>query len=197
MTEIKIISVNCRGLGDFEKRKDVFNYLRKKNFYIYCLQDTHFIKENELRIRSEWGGNCEFSSFRSNSRGVCILFNNIFSYKIHRMNKDHYGNFITLDLSIDDHRFTLVSLYGPNNDNPTFFNQILDIYNEFENQDIIICGDFNLVQNQELDTYNYLNTNNPNAKEKIWSIKQELNLTDPFRNFIRMIKNLPGEKRIQ
>ena len=96
------------------------------------------------------------------------------------MNKDHYGNFITLDLSIDDHRFTLVSLYGPNNDNPTFFNQILDIYNEFENQDIIICGDFNLVQNQELDTYNYLNTNNPNAKEKNLSIKQELNLTDPF-----------------
>ena len=54
MTEIKIISVNCRGLGDFEKRKDVFNFLRKKNFHIYCLQDTHFIKENELRIRSEW-----------------------------------------------------------------------------------------------------------------------------------------------
>ena len=55
LAEIKIISANCRGLGDFEKRKDVFNYLRKKNFHIYCLQDTHFIKDSELRIRSEWG----------------------------------------------------------------------------------------------------------------------------------------------
>ena len=172
----------------------MFNYLRKKNFHIYCLQDTHFIKDSELRIRSEWGGNCEFSSFRCNSRGVCVLFNYNFSYKIHSRKNDEYGNFLALDVSIDDHRITLVSLYGQNNDNPNFFHQILDIYNEFENQDIIICGDFNLVQNQELDTYNYLNVNNPNAKEKILSIKQELNLTDPYREFHQDTKKFTWRK---
>ena len=39
---IKLASTNCRGLGDYSKRKYVFNYLRDKKFGIYCLQDTHF-----------------------------------------------------------------------------------------------------------------------------------------------------------
>ena len=41
---ITISSTNCRGLGEYTKRKDVFNYLRNKGHNIYCLQDTHFTK---------------------------------------------------------------------------------------------------------------------------------------------------------
>ena len=41
----KICSVNCRGLGAFEKQKDVFDSLRTKSYSIYMLQDTHFSKE--------------------------------------------------------------------------------------------------------------------------------------------------------
>ena len=31
MTKLKILSVNCRGLADRDKRKDVFHFLRDKN----------------------------------------------------------------------------------------------------------------------------------------------------------------------
>ena len=58
---IKIASTNCRGLGDYSKRKDVFNYLRDKKFGIYCLQDTHFTAKLEPYIRSEWGGEVYFN----------------------------------------------------------------------------------------------------------------------------------------
>ena len=58
----------------------------------------------------------------------------------------------------------------------------------------IICRDFNLVQNQELDTYNYLNVNNPNAEENLLSIKQELNLTDPYREFHQDTKKFTWRK---
>ena len=51
---IKIMSLNCRGLGNTQKRKDVLNYLRQKKYSIYCLQDTHFTHELENHIRSEW-----------------------------------------------------------------------------------------------------------------------------------------------
>ena len=70
---IKITSTNCRGLGDYSKRKDVFNYLRDKKFGIYCLQDTHFTEALEQYIRSEWGGEVYFNSFTSNARGVYYL----------------------------------------------------------------------------------------------------------------------------
>ena len=43
--DITILSLNCRGLGERCKRKDLFNFLKKKDANIYCLQDTHFVFE--------------------------------------------------------------------------------------------------------------------------------------------------------
>ena len=95
---IKIASTNCRGLGDYSKRKDVFNYLRDKTFGIYCLQDTHFTAKLEPYIRSEWGGEVYFNSFTSNARGVCILFSTSVAYKVLRSCKDDRGNMLILDI---------------------------------------------------------------------------------------------------
>ena len=39
--------------------------------------------------------------------------------------------------------------------------------------------EFNVVQDQNLDTFNYLHVNNPKAKECILTIKDEL--IDPYR----------------
>lgn len=58
------------------------------------------------------------SSYMSNSRGVAILFSNESGVKIHDICKDEGGNYIVLDLEIDDLRFTLVNIYGPNEDSP-------------------------------------------------------------------------------
>ena len=81
MNCLKILSMNCRGLGDICKRKDVFHYLRSKKAAIYCLQDTHFTSKSESMIRSQWGFEC-FSSFgSSDSRGVSILFNNNLEFR--------------------------------------------------------------------------------------------------------------------
>ena len=76
MTDIKILSANCQGLGNFEKRKDVFKYFRNMKASIVCLQDTHFVSSNEKIIENQWGFKAYFSSFASNSRGVAVLLNN-------------------------------------------------------------------------------------------------------------------------
>ena len=82
MDSLKIMSLNCQGLGDQKKRRDVFHYLRDKKYSIYCLQDTHFEEKTEKYIQSEWGYKAFFASYRSNSRGVAVLFNNNFEFKI-------------------------------------------------------------------------------------------------------------------
>jgi exonuclease III len=79
---VNILSVNCQGLGDIAKRKDVLNYLRNLNYNIYCLQDTHFSTELEREVRNQWGYQCYFSSFTTNSRGVAILINNNFDFRV-------------------------------------------------------------------------------------------------------------------
>ena len=45
MDEIKILSVNCQGLGNYGKRRDVLNFLKAKKSDIYCLQNTHFVED--------------------------------------------------------------------------------------------------------------------------------------------------------
>ena len=53
-------------------------------------------------LRAEWGGYIVFNSYTSNSKGVCILFNNNLEYKIVYIKKDGEGNFILLDMIIED-----------------------------------------------------------------------------------------------
>ena len=163
-----MLALNCQRQGDSEKQKDVLNYLKCKQFDIYCLQDTHFTYDLEPYIESQWGHKSLFNSFISNSRGVAIiLFNNTFEYKIHIMKSDKSGYFIILDITLNRKKITLINIYGPNNDNPSFFLNILKTIEEFKNDEYIICGDFNLVLNQDLDTKNYLHINHPKAREKL------------------------------
>ena len=96
MESLSILSLNCQGLGDLNKRKDVFNYLHSKKYNIVCLQDTHFTTSQENNIETLWGYRCYFSSFASNSRGVSILFKNNFEFTVHREKRDVGGNYLIL-----------------------------------------------------------------------------------------------------
>ena len=113
--------------GEPSKRRDVFNYLRNKNYSVLCLQDTHFTKNMENIIKAEWGYKAVFSSFSSQSRGVAILFKNDFEFNIHNSTHDTSGNYIILDIEVDKHRITLVYLYGPNSDDPSFYNKLYNL----------------------------------------------------------------------
>lgn len=74
---------------------------------------------------------------------MCILFNNNFEFKIHNEKKDSEGNFLALDLMMEDNRVTLINIYGPNQDDPEFYDQVRDTWLEFDNQYFIVLGDFN------------------------------------------------------
>ena len=111
-----------------EKRRDLFHYVRNKKYNIICLQDVHINAQLEPFIKSEWGYEVFFSSFTNSSRGVMILMNNNFEYKVERVKTDKNGNYIILDIIIQGKRITLVNLYGPNQDNPNFYTNIKAAY---------------------------------------------------------------------
>jgi len=62
---------------------------------------------------NQWHTDAYFSFYASNSRGVAILFKISFEFKVHRDIKDKNGNFIILDITVSDYRFTLVAVYVP------------------------------------------------------------------------------------
>ena len=155
--------------------------LRTKNYSIICLVDTHFSKDRERRITSEWGYKSYFSSFTTQSRGVAIFFNNNFEFKVHSFYNDHNGNMLVLDIEIDEHKITLATIYGPNKDDPGFFDSLQRKIVEIGNNDIIINGDWNLLLNPQIDGINYKNINNPNARMTVLRLMTELNLYDVWR----------------
>ena len=89
---------------------------------------------------------------------------------------------------------TLVNLYGPNRDNPKFYSELSDKINDFFDTDfIIMCGDWNVVQDYQLDCFNYLRENNPKNKIEI-EFKSQSFLQQQVRSMVGCLKYL-GEKK--
>ena len=196
MGSIVISSLNCQGLGDMRKRRDVFHYLRKKSHNIYCLQDTHFDNKLEKYVKSEWGYSCYFSSYQSNSRGVAILFNNNFEFKVKHVERDTNGNYIIILFTAMEKDILLVNLYGPNRDNPEFYVNISEKIRQYDKNGIIFTGDWNLVLNPHLDYDNYKNINNPKAKEAVDDMISEFSLADVWRESNPQLKRFTWRKQM-
>jgi exonuclease III len=181
---ISIVSLNTRGLNDKLKRRDIFKRLKEQNVQIACLQDVHINDKMKNYVQNEWGLTSIISHYTSNARGVAVLFNNNFEYEIHRSKCDPNGNYVIIDLTLENYtRFTLVNIYGPNDDSPNFYENIDTIVDEFDNESVLMCGDWNLVLNPSCDTYNYKHVNNPKAREQILSMIEERELVDVWRAF--------------
>lgn len=85
-----------------------------------------------------------YCSNTPNSRGVAILFNNNYEHTTHKIETDSTGIFIFIDLTIlDSVRFTLVKMYGPNDDNPKFYKKITLLIEDFQNENCLRCGNWN------------------------------------------------------
>ena len=182
MNDLKFLIYNCRGLNDTKKRYDVLNFIKDQKADICCLQDTHFTKEMEQSIYTIWEGECFYSHGKSNSRGVCILIKKNLNIKVHCIKKDSNGSLLALDLSFENHRFTLVALYGPNIDSPEFYKHVFNVIDKIGNDSYILCGDYNLVLNSEIDYCNYKSTcHNINARKLLLTYIENRNLVDPFR----------------
>ena len=181
MSNLKVCSINVRGINDLKKRRDIFEFLGKRNYDICLLQETHSIKQNEQKWRNEWGYTAFWSSYTGNSRGVAILFKNSFQYDLHNEIEDDEGRYILLDITINNTRLSIVNVYGPNDDNPIFFSTLETKMQTWANNSVIIGGDFNVVQDYTIDTLNIQDRNNPKAHEKINDLKDEMDLHDPWR----------------
>lgn len=179
----KICTFNCNGLGSYSKRKDVFQFLRKKNFNIIFLQETHMLSKDENYIRSLWGFDVITSGNATNKNGVAVLFSNNFEYKLHKVIKDIEGCYIILDIEFLKRRYTLVNIYGPSaGDDPDFFVKVWDFVKDIGNQYTIAAGDWNCVQDMKTDARNYSSVSTrPRTRKQITEIMVDNELVDIWR----------------
>ena len=96
--------------------------------------------------------------------------------------KDTNGNYFGLLLKLSTMTIYLLTIYVPNKDNPEFYQTIDILLQKYDTTYNIICGDFNLVLNPEIDTYKYKNVNNPKGREAVLSFMESDNLLDIYRH---------------
>ena len=179
---LKICSMNVRGITDSIKRKDVFNWLKDKNYSIYCLQDIHVGDKNKTAFEKDWGSEVIMSSKSPESRGVAILFRGDLNFKVTEIEKDDMGNLLLIKLQVCDLNFYLCVIYGPNMDCPEFYVNLKNRLMQKENLPVVICGDWNLVMDYSADTYGYLKENNIRARKEVLNMIEGLNLIDTWRS---------------
>ena len=51
---LHMYSQNCRGLNSFEKRHNLFQYVRKKKYDIICLLNIHIEEKMENFVKMNW-----------------------------------------------------------------------------------------------------------------------------------------------
>ena len=122
--ELVICSLNVRGLSNTMKRGETFRWLKMKKQAVYFLEEVHCTKDKKHIRCTEWGYSAIFSSFSSASAGVCVLFNNNFNFQILKSFSDQEGTFAMVDIKLESEILTLVNIYAPNEDKPTFLQNV-------------------------------------------------------------------------
>ena len=83
-----------------------------------------------------------------------------------------------------DRDVLIVSLYGPNRDDPEFYAEFEERINDVGFENNIIGSDWNLVLDYTLNYYNYKHHNNIKAQEQVDNLMINLDLLDIWRDFI-------------
>ena len=147
------------------------------------LQDIHCEKSKCNVFRNAWGSDIFIAPYKNNARGVAILTRKI-KLSICELRIDEGGNYIIVRAILNDNqKLILVNIYGPNDDNPNFYEKLGETCAEMGNEGIpfIIAGDMNMALNGKIDTVNYVRENNTKARDVLLRIMEENDFVDIFR----------------
>jgi len=147
---ISVCTINVNGLRNNLRRKSVFRSLKQKRYDIICIQES-FIQGKDKDIwEKEWGGQLFCSPSSTRSKGQVILVSKRFSYQTHCTYSS--DRILTVTCNDDNNQVNIVNVYAPNNSQEKrVFYDTLAKYVESLEGEIIICGDFNCVLDNDLD----------------------------------------------
>ena len=106
--------------------KPLDGYVTKK-YSVYFLQEVHSTEQTSKLWANEWCYNAIFSHCTSSKAGVCIPFNNNFSFQILKQRSDPDGRFAIVDIKTNEKISTLINIYAPNKDDPDFIQKVIGL----------------------------------------------------------------------
>ena len=137
--------MNVRGLGNKQKRWQVFEWLKDLNNSIYLLQETHALNKVENNWKAEWKGEIFLSGNKSNSQGVGILIHPKSTLSFIKCHEIVIGRLIACELEINEKPFIIANIYGTNIDDDQIIIKLQQFLTKHNDKSIIVGGDFDTV----------------------------------------------------
>ena len=186
--DLELISLNVRGLGDYRKRRTVFNWLKKHTHRnaVILLQETHSIEGDERIWKAQWRGEVRYAQGTHNSKGVLIAFKDGTNLDIQTEIVDSDGRFIIIKTIINESNVVIVNYYAPN-DEPSQVETLTKIDRHIrslkleDNTTFLFGGDFNMYFDTKLDTDGGTPKLKVNSLTQLEIILEENGLCDIFR----------------
>ena len=151
MTEMTLVTLNCRGLKKENKLRQIINRVRKEhksNCLIVALQETHIDQDN---LKYMWKGKYTFTSSLGAKGGlITLLSDNVII--LEQIDKDNEIQIILIEFLVNNEskKFVIVNLHSPcahNSAKTNYFDfislSVNDIIDKNPEAKIVILGDFN------------------------------------------------------
>ena len=146
MSKIILSSLNVRGLVTNDKRREIFQWLKKKKLFNLHVTRGSFKQRTPLGFGWLNGATQPYLAARQATKQVSLFFlTTIFSFKILKQFCDKEGRCIIIDLEVGELTLTICNIYAPNKDDPAFFEVVFKEMLSFRCDEIIFGGDLNLV----------------------------------------------------
>ena len=184
-TKLRIVSANVRGLNSNRKKKRLLKELKQRKIDICIVSDTRIGEEDINILKQDQEFDCVYTEKQNTiipSRGVLIIWKKKSLINIETLSDRTDGNLLISKVTYADHTILLCGLYGPNEDSPEFFEYLEAKLAYHTESNVIVCGDFNVTQNHEIDNENYANERNRRARTKIHELMNNQELVDIYRD---------------
>ena len=183
MANLRFCSLNCRGLGDLQKRDLLLQCLQYNKVDICFLQETHCYSLKCAKTFNRHFGGKLFWSFGTNrSKGVGIWVRPGLNFEMMSMERDSEGRLIYLVVKINNKKLKLVNVYAPviPRERKVFFKS-LNRYLQ-GNCPTILGGDFNCVIDVNIDKCGGSDLYGELGSENLINVCENHRLFDAFRN---------------
>ena len=173
---LKIITMNVRGIRNSKKRKSLFQTFKLGKYDIICLQETHITYNDIKLIENEWGTNFHISEGSTHSKGLLTLFGRTLDLDNVNLAFKSDRSLISI-VTIDNLNISVANFYRPCGilEKRIFLDKfktdINKISNDFGIANIVALGDFNVVMDNSLDII----SGQPHVKSTVEHFNEKIN----------------------
>ena len=182
MSKLEIIALNVNGIRGSDKLNMCLAEIYNLNADIYLLSDTRLNNSKNIDFKNHIRGYKIYSNLvHEASRGVSILIRNSLNIEVLDSVEDIIGNYILLKIRFDNVDYVIRAVYGPNETNLHFYDELYRTAFNLGTSNVLLGGDMNMHLNFSMDSHGNIHPSNPQNSYHVRNLNESHSMEDVYR----------------